>query len=590
MKKILIIAGLVATGLAAQAQTLVLSDSFDTGGVATNNMLYNLGARQAGTAAPNNLNTVVSNTALLTAAGELHLTNGAVVHTDHFSPQIGNQSFSIEVAGRHDAASANWTTLAVLADGNPDWNASPMSAIIYHNDWIWLRYGTAANAIGGASALFVGLSPTAISAALGTTYSKADQHTFEIRATALSSTNGLWNFYIDGIALAAGLPYQFEDANLRMSWWGGGGGADSTWSDWSISTFTAPAKEYVFFDDFNADDSTDANAGYISRQTNGFVTSLYNNPNPASLIITNSTLNDVVKAGSMNLIADFGEYIVGQDFEFSVKLANKETGTGWGSIYITEEGGGRGGSRLGCLAWGAAQGTAFTLYSGLGVDADLTGYGVSVAALAAALGGWNTADEHTLQFISHPGSGGSNTYDFVVDGATMVSGIPYRFPGPTRTIGWSGVPVGLGIVYDDLYLKVLKGISYEDWVVDDTTLTVGVNDARADDPDDDTMDNLLEYALGGNPMVDDAGAYLPTSEFAADTIEYVYRRRVDASTRGLAYGLTVNTGGLQLPWTNYGTTFETNAVPLDFAFESVTNVLPITGLDLGFVNLEVTEQ
>ena len=346
--------------------------------------------------------------------------------------------------------------------------------------------------------------------------------------------------------------------------------------------------EYVFFDNFNTGDAGNANANVLDRQATGTVVAPYST-SPNSFSISSNRLHGAANGAGLKVNLDLADYIIGKDFDFSVKVANKEAGPDWGSVYLySDESPGRGGAHIGCLIWGAAQGTAYTLYGGIGPDPE-TPYGVSVDALTAEFGSWSAADEHTLQFVSHAGPGETNTYDFVVDGVTMVSGIPYRTPGVTRKIGLIGIPKALSLYYDDLYLKVLKGISYEDWVVEDTDLTEGVNDARTDDPDADTMDNLLEYALGGNPLVDDAATILPTSEFTADTIEYVYRRRVDASTRGLIYGLVINTDGLQLPWTDVGTTFETDIGPLDFAFESVTNILPVTGLYKGFVNLEVTE-
>ena len=74
-----------------------------------------------------------------------------------------------------------------------------------------------------------------------------------------------------------------------------------------------------------------------------------------------------------------------------------------------------------------------------------------------------------------------------------------------------------------------------------------------------------------------------------DSIEYVYRHRLDAAERGLDYGLVLNTNGLDSAWDPSTTNYETTAVALDAYFESVTNEIPITGMDVGFVNLEVVE-
>lgn len=117
----------------------------------------------------------------------------------------------------------------------------------------------------------------------------------------------------------------------------------------------------------------------------------------------------------------------------------------------------------------------------------------------------------------------------------------------------------------------------------------GFNALRTTDIEPDGMDNLLEYALGGNPTNDDAAAVLPTLEVTVGTMEYVYRRRIDAAVSGLDYALILNTNDLlQAAWINVGTTFETTNVVIDADFESVTNTIPVKG-DVGFVNLEIDE-
>ena len=129
---------------------------------------------------------------------------------------------------------------------------------------------------------------------------------------------------------------------------------------------------------------------------------------------------------------------------------------------------------------------------------------------------------------------------------------------------------------------------YPAWAVE-YGLDPNGNGARTEDPDFDGMDNLLEYALGGNPTNDDKAIIHPTSIFTASDIEYVYRRRTDADTRGLTYDLVLNTNGLESAFGNVSNSFETAVGTIDADFESVTNVIP-AGIDLGFVNLEVTEQ
>ena len=134
----------------------------------------------------------------------------------------------------------------------------------------------------------------------------------------------------------------------------------------------------------------------------------------------------------------------------------------------------------------------------------------------------------------------------------------------------------------------LRGVGfYSAWAVG-YGLDPDGNGAWTEDPDDDGMENLLEYALGGDPTIDDAAAMLPTSIFPdASTWEYVYRRRLDAAARDLTYGLKLKINSLLGAWDYVGTDYETTSVVIDANFESVTNTIPITGIDAGFVTLEV---
>ncbi len=146
---------------------------------------------------------------------------------------------------------------------------------------------------------------------------------------------------------------------------------------------------------------------------------------------------------------------------------------------------------------------------------------------------------------------------------------------------------GSGAFIDNVSLKLFKtGGSYEGWISG-----YGLTGADADpdyDFEPDGVANFLEYAFGGDPTNPDATAIQPTYEFTAGTAEYVYRRRLDAATRGLDYDLFLNTNGLVLgSWDHLGSTFETNGV-IDANFESVTNTIPVTGSQ-GFIKQEITE-
>lgn len=108
------------------------------------------------------------------------------------------------------------------------------------------------------------------------------------------------------------------------------------------------------------------------------------------------------------------------------------------------------------------------------------------------------------------------------------------------------------------------------------------------DTDSDGMNNLVEYALGGNPNTNDASTILPDSEFTADWITYVYTRRRDAAERGLNYGLFYTSDLASTnPWIDGGGAWETGTNTIGQDFESITNEVGTMGLDQGYIHLKV---
>ncbi len=141
-----------------------------------------------------------------------------------------------------------------------------------------------------------------------------------------------------------------------------------------------------------------------------------------------------------------------------------------------------------------------------------------------------------------------------------------------------------------LVLEVLLEKTYAQWA--DANGLAGTNALSTTDVEPDGMDNLLEYALGGDPNVDDAAAKLPVYRMVEDGgtngLEYVYNRRLDAATRGLDYGIILNTDLISGTWSNIGTSAETGSAVIDAGFETVTNQIPAVE-DEKFINLEVIE-
>ncbi|RKX35098.1 MAG: hypothetical protein DRP64_19565 [Verrucomicrobia bacterium] len=132
---------------------------------------------------------------------------------------------------------------------------------------------------------------------------------------------------------------------------------------------------------------------------------------------------------------------------------------------------------------------------------------------------------------------------------------------------------------------------YLDWAAIYGLTDTNTTAALAYDFEPDGMNNLLEYALGGNPTNSDKAAVYPTSGMVdisgTNYMEFVYYRRLDAASRGLNYDI-VTTENLLMAWTTNGGPYETSSSTNDASFESVTNAIPVDA-DETFIKLEVTE-
>ncbi len=131
-----------------------------------------------------------------------------------------------------------------------------------------------------------------------------------------------------------------------------------------------------------------------------------------------------------------------------------------------------------------------------------------------------------------------------------------------------------GIVVVD-YLQIgVPGIGggYDLWM--ESFGLAGADTLRTADVEPDGVVNLIEYALGGDPTVDDAAATLPTaetiSEGGTNWLEYVYNRRKDYVIRNLEYNVETTTNLVANTWTNDH--YSVSGIgSIDDNFEAVTN-------------------
>jgi len=114
--------------------------------------------------------------------------------------------------------------------------------------------------------------------------------------------------------------------------------------------------------------------------------------------------------------------------------------------------------------------------------------------------------------------------------------------------------------------------------------------ANCADPDRNGLNNLLEYAFGGDPRTATAQGILPSiikaqgPNESGQGVDYIYRRRRDAAARGLTYTVKASSNLVAAAWGTSGIT-QTGTGVVDADFESVTNRIH-TG-KAGFVRLQI---
>ena len=189
--------------------------------------------------------------------------------------------------------------------------------------------------------------------------------------------------------------------------------------------------------------------------------------------------------------------------------------------------------------------------------------------------------EYTLLDLNESTKGGSGTVGTSEDNLGKFGFYSYT------------ASTNLNYVLDDIRICELlpaePSLYYDLWLELYPLLGAATN--YVDDPDLDGMDNLLEYALGGNPKTPDAGDTLPTydlvEEGGTNWLRYVYNRNVNAAD--LVYSVNSTPELESEPMTN-ATQWTGSSDPVD-GFKSVTNRIPTDGATARFIGLtvEITE-
>ena len=165
-----------------------------------------------------------------------------------------------------------------------------------------------------------------------------------------------------------------------------------------------------------------------------------------------------------------------------------------------------------------------------------------------------------------------------------VAGSPYAIT-PSAATGGTFAAGNYAIAYVPGMLTVNPG-DFTTWAADAAHgLTAGVNNGPLDDPDHDGISNLLEFALGGEPMVS-SQTVLPVLSKSADTWMFGYERSAlskYSTTQTVEYGSDLSGWiAVTIPPATTGTVTITPGSLSDH----VKVTLPALG-DSGYVRLKV---
>jgi mannan endo-1,4-beta-mannosidase len=197
----------------------------------------------------------------------------------------------------------------------------------------------------------------------------------------------------------------------------------------------------------------------------------------------------------------------------------------------------------------------------------------------------NNLDDGTAVFEYRTDSG--SWTDLTPSGGDGLSRISWI--GVQMTKGWTNNPSAYALVD---YLTITHETTYPDpyaaWLAGYPGLGSQTN--KTDNPDGDTLNNLYEYAFGGDPTVADAGhesAYHLMEEGGIDYMEYIHVQRNDDAE--LTYYLETNTNLLfAASWTSaYYEVVGTNTSYGAEGFDAVTNRISTSTETNRFIRLRI---
>ncbi|WP_168433127.1 right-handed parallel beta-helix repeat-containing protein [Pontiella sulfatireligans] len=211
-------------------------------------------------------------------------------------------------------------------------------------------------------------------------------------------------------------------------------------------------------------------------------------------------------------------------------------------------------------------------------------FGVPITGLEPGLYSFHTyfGEEHDANNFAFRRDVGTGTY---AGGGQVSKSNPPVFPNANLTPS----PTGNDFVFF-IHGTEESTHTFNYWIAQ-YGLSAGLA-AYSADIEPDGMDNLLEYALGGNPTNNDASTIFPRSgmvnDDGANWMEYVYRRREDFVERGLDYSVEVSTNLVSNVWNTNGVILTGVSLPIS-GIETVTNRVSTEDAPQKFIHLEITE-
>ncbi len=146
----------------------------------------------------------------------------------------------------------------------------------------------------------------------------------------------------------------------------------------------------------------------------------------------------------------------------------------------------------------------------------------------------------------------------------------------------------LALASDTATVNITVISAYDVWAA--SYGLTGSNALKSADLEPDSMDNFLEFALGGNPSTNDAAVLLPKggiiSDLGTNWLEYAFRRRSDYAARGLTYTVEATTNLVTGTWNTTGV-LDAGTGTIDASFDSVTNRVSTESEPQQFMRLRV---